>query len=108
MMNIKNSTRHRWIMLAAFFIIQCTWFISTAEAQIKNVHGTLSDDMGELVGATVCEIDNSGRIIEATVTDLNGRVLSASKIATSTQEVRLAKTGPMLVIVGNKAYKVVK
>ena len=72
MINIKNNTRHRWMMLAASFIIQCTLFISTAEAQIKNVHGTLFDEMGELVGASVCEIDNSGRIIEATVTDLNG------------------------------------
>ena len=72
MMNIKNSTRHRWMMLVAFFIIQSTWFVSTAQAQIKNVHGTLFDEMGELVGASVCEIDNSGRIIEATVTDLNG------------------------------------
>ena len=60
------------MMLVACFIIQSTWFVSTAQAQIKNVHGTLFDEMGELVGASVCEIDNSGRIIEATVTDLNG------------------------------------
>ena len=53
-------------------------------------------------------IENAPAGTKYTVTDLNGRVLSASKIATSTQEVRLAKTGPMLVIVGNKAYKVVK
>ena len=59
-------------MLLAFFVIQCTWSISTAEAQINNVHGTVHDEMGELVGASVCEIDDNGRIIEATVTDLNG------------------------------------
>ena len=53
-------------------------------------------------------IENAPAGTKYTVTDLNGRVLSASKIATSTQEVRLAKTGPMLVIVGNKAYKIVK
>ena len=53
-------------------------------------------------------IENAPAGTKYTVTDLNGRVLTASKIATSTQEVRLAKTGPMLVIVGNKAYKVVK
>ena len=53
-------------------------------------------------------IENAPAGTKYTVTDLNGRVLLASKIATSTQEVRLAKTGPMLVIVGNKAYKVMK
>ena len=53
-------------------------------------------------------IENAPAGTKYTVTDLNGRVLTASKTATSTQEVRLAKTGPMLVIVGNKAYKVVK
>ena len=53
-------------------------------------------------------IENAPAGTKYTVTDFNGRVLSASKIATSTQEVRLTKTGPMLVIVGNKAYKIVK
>jgi len=53
-------------------------------------------------------IENAPAGTKYTVTDLNGRVLTASKTATSAQEVRLAKTGPMLVIVGNKAYKVVK
>ncbi len=33
-------------------------FAMTAGAQtITSVHGTLSDDMGPLMGATVCEID---------------------------------------------------
>ena len=54
------------------FIFFYSLFLCPAAAQIKNVHGNVSDDMGELVGATVCEIDNNGRIIEATTTDLNG------------------------------------
>ena len=38
---------------------------TTATAQnITSVHGTVSDDMGPLMGATVCEIDGTGRIIE--------------------------------------------
>ncbi|MBQ9559258.1 MAG: SusC/RagA family TonB-linked outer membrane protein [Bacteroidaceae bacterium] len=40
--------------------------------QIKTVHGNVSDEWGELPGVQVCEIDGSGRIIEATVTDANG------------------------------------
>ena len=43
-----------------------------------------------------------------TVTDLNGRILMASKTAAPTQEIRIANTGAMLVIVGSKAYKVAK
>ncbi len=46
--------------------------LSTAQAQITSVHGTVKDDIGELMGASVCEIDATGRIIEATVTDYNG------------------------------------
>jgi len=46
----------------------------TAHAQkgISSVHGTVSDDMGPLMGATVCEVDGNGRIIESAITDLNG------------------------------------
>lgn len=43
-----------------------------AMAQITSVHGTVSDDFGPLMGATICEIDGSGRIIESTITDMNG------------------------------------
>ncbi len=45
----------------------------TASAQdITSVHGTVSDEMGGLMGATVCEVDGTGRIINSAVTDLNG------------------------------------
>lgn len=43
-----------------------------AKAQITQVHGVVSDDFGPLMGATICEIDANGRIIESTVTDMNG------------------------------------
>ena len=43
-----------------------------AQTAITSVHGNISDDMGPLMGATVCEIDGNGRIIESTITDLNG------------------------------------
>ena len=59
-----------WVI--GLFIIHSTLFISTVSAQITAVHGNVSDDMGELMGASVCEIDGSGRIIEATLTDVNG------------------------------------
>ena len=61
--------------LVLLFLLQSSVFIlqsSVCQAQITAVHGRVSDEMGELMGASVCEIDGSGRIIEATVTDLNG------------------------------------
>ena len=52
-----------------------------ASAQITSVSGTVSDDMGPLMAATVCEVDASGRIINATVTDLNGNFVMEVKSA---------------------------
>jgi oligosaccharide reducing-end xylanase len=42
------------------------------------------------------------------VTDLSGRVLAKSKTQSSMHEVLVENRGALLVIVGNKAYKVVK
>ncbi len=36
------------------------------------ISGTVSDETGPLFGATVCEIDANGRIIESAITDQNG------------------------------------
>lgn len=36
------------------------------------ISGTVSDEAGPLFGATVCEMDANGRIIESTITDQNG------------------------------------
>ena len=59
--------RYRLLLFSFFNLI-----ILAASAQIKAVHGTVTDEYGELMGASVCEVDATGRIIEATTTDLNG------------------------------------
>ena len=59
--------KYRFIMLSLFSFIA----LGTS-AQITAVHSTVSDEFGELTGASVCEIDDAGRIIEATITDING------------------------------------
>lgn len=63
-----TEAARRFGMLLAFVLL-CG---QLALAQITQVHGTVSDDMGPLMGATVCEIDATGRIINSAVTDLNG------------------------------------
>ena len=53
-----------------FALIAAT--VVSAQEPITSIHGSVSDDMGPLMGASVCEMDGSGRIIESTITDLNG------------------------------------
>lgn len=62
-----------------------------AKAQITAVHGTVSDEFGEITGASVCEIDGTGRIIEATVTDINGNF--SMKIRNSKDKIRFSYVG---------------
>ncbi|WP_407444667.1 glycosyl hydrolase family 8 [Fibrobacter sp.] len=53
-------------------------------------------------------IENATIGSKYTVTDLNGRVLTSSRTTSAMQEVRIANKGAMLVIVGNKAFKITK
>ena len=45
---------------------------SLAMAQITRISGTVSDDFDVLPGVNVVEIDASNRMVNATVTDMNG------------------------------------
>lgn len=53
-------------------------------------------------------IENAVPGTNFTVTDMNGRVMMKSKVGTASHEVRMSNRGAFLVIVGNKAYKVMK
>ena len=53
-------------------------------------------------------IDNAPAGTKYTVTDMNGRILTASRTNSASQEIRLNNKGAMLVIVGNKTYRVSK
>ncbi len=58
----------------------CILFISQmASAQITRISGTISDDFDVLPGANVQEIDGSNRIVNATVTDMNGNFTMSVK-----------------------------
>ena len=60
--------------------------------EITSVHGVVSDDFGPLMGATVCEIDGSGRIIESAITDMNGNFTMKVKNA-SAHKIRFSFVG---------------
>lgn len=72
-MHFPNIMRRLLVLLPALMLC------AAVSAQITSVHGTVSDDMGTLIGATVCEIDGSNRIINSAVTDMNGNFNMAVK-----------------------------
>ena len=80
--------RLKAIMMTLMLLAAAT----TVSAQtITSVHGTLSDDMGPLMGATVCEIDGTGRIINSAITDLNGNF--TMKVKNQNDKIRFSYVG---------------
>ena len=71
--------------------VMCMLALSANAQQITSVHGTVSDDMGPLMGATVCEIDATGRIIESALTDLNGNF--TMKVKNQKDKIRFSYVG---------------
>ena len=65
--------------------------LSALAQEITSVHGNVSDDTGPLMGATVCEIDGNGRIIESAVTDLNGNF--TMKVRNPKDKIRFSYVG---------------
>ena len=78
-------------MLRIFVLATMMLMTTTLWAQITSVRGTLSDDMGPLMGATVCEIDATGRIIESAVTDFDGNF--TMKIRNVKDKIRFSYVG---------------
>lgn len=76
----------RLVALAVMLLVT-----TTVSAQISSVHGTVSDDFGPLMGATVCEIDANGRIIESALTDMNGNF--TMKIRNTKDKIQFAYVG---------------
>ena len=63
---MMNKIQFIFTSLMLFFCV------SSAMAQSHRVTGTVYDDMGGIMMANVVERDNNNRIVEATVTDING------------------------------------
>lgn len=87
---MKKNKRYTGIF-RLFALAAMVWMAISASAQITSVRGTLSDDMGPLMGATVCEIDATGRIIESTVTDFDGNF--TMKIRNVKDKIRFSYVG---------------
>lgn len=69
-MNMKTTKEiKRFILTLSLAILS---YMGNAQTTGHIVTGTVSDALGEMTGAQVCEIDKNNRIIEATTTDING------------------------------------
>ena len=72
----------------------------------KKISGVVSDEVGPLMGATVCEVDAKGYVVEAVVTDING--VFSMKVKNPQNYLRFSYVGLNTVIVpiDKKEYKV--
>ena len=93
-------------IIIIFALITAT-AISAQAQEITSVHGNVSDEMGPLMGATVCEIDGNGRIIESAVTDLNGNF--TMRVRNSKDKIRFSYVGMKTVTqpINKTNYKIV-
>ena len=57
----------------------------------KKISGIVSDEFGPLVAATVCEIDEQGRIVASTITDINGNFVL--KVVDPQDRIRISYVG---------------
>ena len=71
--------------------LMTTTVVSAQTQAITSIHGNVSDDLGPLMGASVCELDGNGRVIESTITDLNGNF--TMRISNPRDKVRFSYVG---------------
>ena len=81
----------QYIKIAVLAFVSALALMPAYAQDITSVHGVVSDDFGPLMGATVCEIDGSGRIIESAITDMNGNF--TMKVKNSRDKIRFSYVG---------------
>ncbi len=71
------------------------------------ISGTVSDEAGPLMGATVCEIDDKGRIVESAITDVKGHF--TMRIKNPQDRLRFSYVGMITVIhaINRTKFKIV-
>ncbi len=71
------------------------------------ISGTVSDEAGPLMGATVCEIDGKGRIVESAITDVKGHF--TMRIKNPQDRLRFSYVGMITVIhaINRTKFKIV-
>lgn len=83
---IKRQLNRLLLTLGAFMAV-----MQVSAQDITAVSGTVTDNIEPLIGATVCEVDANDRIINATVTDINGHF--SMKIKDTKNKIRFSYVG---------------
>ena len=79
------------ILKSIILVLMLTVATTLRAQEITSVHGTVTDEFGGLMGATVCEIDGTGRVINSAVTDLNGNF--TMKVKNTKDKIRFTYVG---------------
>ena len=71
------------------------------------ISGTVGDEAGPLMGATVCEVNANGRIVESMITDLNGHFVM--KVVNPKDRIRFSYVGMKTVTmpIDKTEYKII-
>ena len=71
------------------------------------IRGLVADDAGPLFGATVCEVDANGRIVESTITDVHGAF--TIKVKNPEDRIRFSYVGMKTIImpIAAKTYEII-
>ena len=75
----------------AILALLCLSALRVSAQDITAVHGVVNDELGAIIGASVCEIDANGRIVESTITDINGNF--SMKIRNPKNKIRFSYIG---------------
>ena len=83
---------------------------TTKEGAVKagdKISGTVSDDIGPLMGVSVCEIDARGHIVKSAVTDINGHFVM--KVRNPENRLRFSYVGMITEkrAIDKKEYKII-
>ena len=84
---VARETVKRFLLLYLFALLPIFAWAQTITA----VSGTVSDDMDVLMGASVCEVDATGRIVNAATTDVNGHF--TMKVKDQKNKIRFSYVG---------------
>ena len=78
---------YRLLLCVGFFMAA----MQMSAQDLTAVSGTVSDNIEPLIGVSVCEVDGNDRIINATVTDINGHF--TMKIKDTKNKIRFSYVG---------------
>lgn len=102
---MKTKTLYRYLAILLCMMLSATMQLM-AQQQISNIHGTIEDEFGPLMSATVVEIDGNGRVINSTLTDMNGNF--SMKIVNPKNKIRIQYVGlkPKVLPIDRTTYNI--